>query len=88
VALKALAEEAAAGTKGGVVKVCTLDQSDNVAVQGFVEQVMSKEGQVDLLVNSPYAGLIAMTAHFCKPFWERPSLCLMLCSISASAVPM
>ena len=27
-ALKALAEEAATGTKGGVVKVCTLDQSD------------------------------------------------------------
>jgi len=36
-ALKALAEEAAAGTKGGVVKVCTLDQSDDAAVQDFVE---------------------------------------------------
>ena len=40
-ALKALAEEAAAGTKGGVVKVCTLDQSDDAAVQDFVEQVKS-----------------------------------------------
>jgi len=71
-ALKALAEEAAAGTKGGVVKVCTLDQSDDAAVRGFVEQVKSEENQVDLLVNSAYAGLIAMTPHFGKPFWERP----------------
>ena len=57
-ALKALAEEAAAGTKGGVVKVCTLDQRDDAAVQDFVEQVKSEENQVDLLVNSAYAGLI------------------------------
>ena len=71
-ALKALAEEAAAGTKGGVVKVCTLDQSDDAAVQDFVEQVKSEENQVDLLVNSAYAGLIAMAPHFGKPFWERP----------------
>ena len=71
-ALKALAEEAATGTKGGVVKVCTLDQSDDAAVQDFVEQVKSKENQVDLLVNSAFAGLIAITPHFGKPFWERP----------------
>ena len=71
-ALKALAEEAAAGTKGGVVKVCTLDQSDDAAVQDFAEQVKSKENQVDLLVNSAFAGLIAITPHFGKPFWERP----------------
>ena len=25
-----------------------------------------------MLVNSAYAGLIAMTPHFGKPFWERP----------------
>ena len=71
-ALKALAEEAATGTKGGVLKVCTLDQRDDDAVQDFVEQVKSEENQVDLLVNSAYAGLIAMTPHFGKPFWERP----------------
>ena len=71
-ALKALAEEAGTGTKGGVVKVCTLDQSDDAAVQDFVEQVKSEENQVDLLVNSAFAGLIAMTPHFGKPFWERP----------------
>jgi len=71
-ALKALAEEAAAGTKGGVVKVCTLDQSDDAAVQDFVEQVKSEENQVDMLVNSAFAGLIAITPHFGKPFWERP----------------
>jgi dehydrogenase/reductase SDR family protein 1 len=70
--LKALAEEATAGTKGGVVKVCRLDQSDDAAVQDFVEQVKSEENQVDLLVNSAFAGLIAITPHFGKPFWERP----------------
>ena len=41
-ALKALAEEVAAETKGGVVKVGTLDQSDDAAVQDFVEQVKSE----------------------------------------------
>jgi len=71
-ALKTLAEEAAAGTKGGVVKVCKLDQSDDAAVQDFVEQVKSEENQVDLLVNSAFAGLIAIAPHFGKPFWERP----------------
>ena len=71
-ALKALAEEAATGTKGGVVKVCVLDQRNDYAVQDFVEQVKSEENQVDLLVNSAFAGLIAITPHFGKPFWERP----------------
>jgi len=71
-ALKALAEEAATGTKGGVVKVCVLDQRNDFAVQDFVEQVKSEENQVDLLVNSAFAGLIAITPHFGKPFWERP----------------
>ncbi len=54
------------------MKVCTLDQSDDAAVQDFVELVKSEENQVELLVNSAYAGLIAMTPHFGKPFWERP----------------
>ena len=76
-ALKALAEDAATGTKGGVVKVCKLDQRDDSAVQEFVKQVKSEENHVSLLVNSAFAGLIAMTPHFGKPFWERPSLCLM-----------
>jgi dehydrogenase/reductase SDR family protein 1 len=54
------------------VKVCTLDQSDDAAVQDFVEQVKSEENQVDLLVNSAFSGLIAITPYFGKPFWERP----------------
>ena len=58
-ALKALEKEAAAGTNGGVVKVCTLDQREDDAVKDFVEQVKSEEDQVDLLVNSAFAGLIA-----------------------------
>ena len=71
-ALKALAEEAASGNKGGVVKVCALDQRNDDAVQDFVRHVKSEENQVDLLVNSAFAGLIAITPHFGKPFWERP----------------
>ena len=71
-ALKALAEEATAGNKGGVVKVCALDQRNGEAVQDFVRHVKSEENQVDLLVNSAFAGLIAITPHFGKPFWERP----------------
>jgi len=71
-ALITLAEEAATGNKGGEVKVCKLDQSDDVAVKDFVEKVKSENNQVNLLVNSAYAGLIAMTPHFGKPFWEKP----------------
>ena len=71
-ALDSLAEEAAKGTKGGVVKVCVLDQLNDDAVRDFVEQVKSEEDQLDLLVNSSFAGLIAITPHFGKPFWERP----------------
>ncbi|MBS1256156.1 MAG: Enoyl-[acyl-carrier-protein] reductase [NADPH] FabL [Deltaproteobacteria bacterium] len=71
-ALQALAEEAATGTQGGVVKACPLDQNDDAAVRDFVERVQSEANQVDLLVNSAFAGLIAMTPHFGKPFWERP----------------
>ncbi|MEO1847636.1 MAG: SDR family NAD(P)-dependent oxidoreductase, partial [Pseudomonadota bacterium] len=71
-ALKALAEEAADGGKGGSVKPCVLDQSDDGAVRAFVEQVNANEGHVDLLVNSAYAGLPAIKPHFGKPFWERP----------------
>ena len=71
-ALESLAKEAAAGIKGGDVKVCVLDQLDDGAVKDFVEQVKSEQNQVDLLVNSSFAGLIAITPHFGKPFWERP----------------
>ena len=38
----------------------------------LVTKFCSKEDKIDLLVNSAYAGLIAMTPHFGKPFWERP----------------
>ena len=56
---------------GEVIPV-VLDQSDDEAVAAFVRRVSASEKQIDLLVNSAYAGLIAMTPHFGKPFWERP----------------
>ena len=77
--LSVLAEEASKGTKGGIVKVCALDQNDDKALQDFVEKVKSEHNHVDLLVNSACAGLIAMSPHFGKHFWEKSlSLFLML----------
>ena len=67
-ALKALAEEAADGAKGGSVKPCVLDQSDDSAVQAFVEQVNANEHHVDLLVNSAYAGLPASSRILANHF--------------------
>lgn len=58
-------------SKGEIIPV-TLDQSDDSAVSDFVAQVNSSENNIDVLVNSAYGGLIAMTPHFGKPFWEKP----------------
>ena len=59
------------GGQGQIIPI-VLDQTDDTAVTGFVNQVTSSESKIDLLVNSAYGGLIAMTPHFGKPFWERP----------------
>ncbi len=37
-----------------------------------MEQINAQENQLDLLVNSAYGGLIAVTPHFGKSFWEKP----------------
>ena len=58
-------------SKGEIIPV-TLDQSDDSAVTDFVAQVNSSENNIDVLVNSAYGGLIAMTPHFGKQFWEKP----------------
>lgn len=56
----------------GEVIPCVLDQNDDKAVTEFANMISSSEDKLDLLVNSAYAGLMAMTPHFGKPFWERP----------------
>ena len=58
-------------SKGEIIPVA-LDQSDDAAVTDFVAQVNSSENNIDVLVNSAYGGLIAMTPHFGKQFWETP----------------
>ena len=58
-------------SKGEIIPVA-LDQSDDAAVTDFVAQVNSSENNIDVLVNSAYGGLIAMTPHFGKQFWEKP----------------
>ena len=71
-ALNALAEEVSQSGTDGKIAPCELDQNDDKAVQNFVENLLEKESRVDLLVNSAYAGLIALAPHCGKPFWERP----------------
>ena len=56
----------------GEIIPCILDQNNDEEVIEFVNKICSSEEKIDLLVNSAYAGLIAMTPHFGKPFWERP----------------
>jgi len=56
----------------GTIHPVVLDQGDDDAVRDFVAMVASNEAGIDLLVNSAYGGLVAMTPHFGKPFWERP----------------
>ena len=67
-------DDLSASTKDslGVIHPCVLDQADDGAVEKFVLNVIAKEKQIDLLVNSAYGGLTAMAPHFGKPFWERP----------------
>ena len=71
---EAALNELASSIKGntGVIHPVVLDQSDDSAVEKFITTVAEKEGRIDLLVNSAYGGLTAMTPHFGKPFWERP----------------
>ena len=51
-----LLEEETAGTKGGVLKVCTLDQNTDISVQDIVEHSKSVENQVDQFVKSEHTG--------------------------------
>ena len=71
-ALEALATEASQGTLGGVVHPHTLDQLDDAAVRAFVDSVVAKEGKVDVLVNSSFEGLKAVTPTLGLRFWEKP----------------
>ena len=71
---EAALNDLASSIKGntGVIHPVVLDQSDDSAVEKFITTVAEKERRIDLLVNSAYGGLTAMTPHFGKPFWERP----------------
>jgi len=72
VALTKLKEEVDSTEGSGEVVPFVLDQSDDDAVMAFAKNVSSSEDKIDLLVNSAYGGLMAMTPHFGKPFWEKP----------------
>ena len=71
-ALNKLKEEVNSSGCEGEIIPCILDQNNDDEVIEFTNKICSKEDKIDLLVNSAYAGLIAMTPHFGKPFWERP----------------
>ena len=71
-ALNKLKEEVVSSGCQGKIIPYILDQNNDNEVIEFTNKICSKEDKIDLLVNSAYAGLIAMTPHFGKPFWERP----------------
>jgi len=71
-ALEELAAEVSKTSGEGVIIPSVLDQSDDTQVEKFVTKVATEQKEIQVLVNSSYAGLIAMTPHFGKPFWERP----------------
>ena len=56
----------------GEVIPYVLDQNNDKEVEKFSEEITNGNNKIDLLVNSAYQGLIAMTPHFGKRFWERP----------------
>ena len=59
------------GCEGEIIPY-VLDQNNDSEVSKFSEEVTKGDTKIDLLVNSAYQGLIAMTPHFGKRFWERP----------------
>ena len=70
--LKQLAEEASGGSSGGEIIPFPLDHGKDDDIEQFVQHIGQEENVVDLLVNSAYGGLVAMTPHFGKSFWEKP----------------
>ena len=64
-------EVEATGCNGEIIPY-SLDQNNDEEVIHFAEDILKSVTKIDLLVNSAYQGLMAMTPHFGKPFWERP----------------
>lgn len=71
-ALEKLAQDATHNELNGIVHPYVLDQEDDIAVEEFVDFIVSKHKTISLLVNSSYGGLVEIAPHFGKPFWERP----------------
>ena len=71
-ALDSLKKEVDEFKGAGEVIPYVLDQNNDKEVEKFSEEITSGNNKIDLLVNSAYQGLIAMTPHFGKRFWERP----------------
>ena len=71
-ALDKLKDEVVSSGSEGEVIPCVVDQNNDDEVIELANNICSREDKIDLLVNSAYAGLIAMTPFFGKPFWERP----------------
>jgi dehydrogenase/reductase SDR family protein 1 len=71
-ALDSLKKEVNEFKGAGEVIPYVLDQNNDKEVEKFSEEITNGNNKIDLLVNSAYQGLIAMTPHFGKRFWERP----------------
>ena len=72
VALESLKREVDQFDGAGEIIPYVLDQNNDKEVEKFSEEILGANNKIDLLVNSAYQGLIAMTPHFGKCFWERP----------------
>ncbi len=71
-ALDSLKKEVDEFKGAGEVIPYVLNQNNDKEVEKFSEEITNGNNKIDLLVNSAYQGLIAMTPHFGKRFWERP----------------
>ena len=71
-ALDGLKKEVDEFKGAGEIIPYVLDQNNDKEVEKFSEEITNGNNKIDLLVNSAYQGLIAMTPHFGKRFWERP----------------
>ena len=71
-ALDGLKKEVDEFKGAGEIIPYVLDQNNDKEVEKFSEEITNGNNKIDLLVNSAYQGLISMTPHFGKRFWERP----------------
>jgi dehydrogenase/reductase SDR family protein 1 len=62
---------AGAAARGRCIAV-VCDHSNDAIVEALFEQIITEQGQLDVLVNNAYAGVKSLHEWKQKPFWEKP----------------